>query len=119
MAVELLEGNIESRHYPCSQASVSHQIVLRVIELEVYDLADSICILLAEIIEDIEQSGIGLHFHAFGLGRNEMNIVASFVLVGATWWERYMSLTCGTISGAYLLDRISLGGCFSNMGCRK
>jgi len=28
-----------------------------------------------------------------------------------------MSLTCGTASGAYLLDKISLGGYFLKRGC--
>lgn len=118
LGVEVVEGEVEGREYSGFEFGFGHEVVLCVIELEVYYLVDVGGVGVAEIVEVVEELCIVFEFCVFGLGWYKMDVVPSFILV-AVLEDAYTSLTWVVTSGAYRCEMISLGGSFSNIGCRK
>lgn len=114
----MMEGHIESGEHSGLGLGVGHEVILGVIELEVDGLIDERCICVTQVIEHIEALGIAFQLCIFGFGWDEVDVILAFVLC-SVWEESYMSRTCVATSGAYRCEIISLGGSFSNMGCRK
>lgn len=114
----MVEGHIESGEHSGLDLGLGHEIILGIIELEVDGLIDERCICVTQIIENIEALCIIFQLCIFSLGCYKVDIIFAFIL-SSVWEETYMSLTCVATSGAYRCEMISLGGSFSNMGCRK
>lgn len=114
----MVEGHIESGEHSGLDLSFGHKVILGIIELKVDSLIDERCICVTQIIEHIETLGIIFQFCIFSFGWDKVHVILAFIL-GSVWEGTYMSRTCVATSGAYRWEMISLGGSFSNMGCRK
>ena len=99
LAMNLLEGDVKSRHNPSPLLAVSHHVVLVVEELEVDHVVDLLREVMPQVIKLVKGARIVLEVMTFGLGRHKINVVPSLIVVDTRLLHAYISFTWGTTSG--------------------
>ena len=97
--VKLLEGHVESRHYSGLVTEFWWNVVVEVVKLEEDHLTDLFAIVCSQVVEVIEFVCIVFEFWDFSFGRQEMEVVASFIFLGANSDIIYINLTWAAVSG--------------------
>lgn len=85
LTVNLLKRDIKSRDEPSGESLIDHEIIFGVIKFEVDYLVDPLCIVLPQIIKNIEHLRVNLHLTIPHPRRQVLYIIPSLVLIAAVW----------------------------------